>query len=134
LQDVAAVLEHIVDAEDIDSIDTHNLLAGHAPGVPAVVAECGKKRGLPHLTTVHDMPNGEVISAAHRTETEAILRSATVIVTSDANYRAFAELFWLPAAIIPPATDFSAFSSVGPPDPRTIAYPGRLVPYNIRVR
>jgi glycosyltransferase involved in cell wall biosynthesis len=58
-----------------------------------------------------------------------VLSSARCIVTSEYNCEALAAVYKVPAAAtIPPALDFSAFPIGGTPEPRTVAYPGRLTP------
>jgi len=120
-----AALCELIGSQQIDVLHAHNVHIEYTSGLQAKLTAAAQKCGVPLVITVHDISPGHFDGNAAHVRTG--LPGAHFVVTSAYNYTRFTELFGVePIAQIPPALNFSAFDGDTQPEPRTIAYPGRL--------
>jgi glycosyltransferase involved in cell wall biosynthesis len=120
-------LNDLLSSEPIDVIHAHNLHLDLDQF--ELVGEVARRRGVPVVNTVHDVPSP---SPALEARVQRLVRRrpvVPVVATSCYNERRFVSIArYRPLAVIPPGLDFDRFSDTVEPETRTIAYPGRLRP------
>jgi glycosyltransferase involved in cell wall biosynthesis len=122
------ILERLIVDQAFDIVHTHNIHRPFAHGIAQAVASIAAFAGVPHVATIHDV-GGQPQSVALSQSISKLLTSAQCIVTSEYNRRVLTATYQITAAaVIPPAFDFTTLSLTEEPEPRTIAYPGRLTP------
>lgn len=124
---LAEELNDMLSSEPIDVMHAHNLHLDLDQF--ELVGEVSRRRGVPIVNTVHDLPQPPPTLVARVRHLTQRRRAVPMVATSRYNERQLIVIAGhRPIAVIPPGLDLDRFTDTVEPDPATIAYPGRLRP------